>query len=143
MHFYISEASQPLFQTWKYLPHSPQNPSFLHENEGIYLCVYKALFLHVENRITVWKNAIIHLNLHLFKKFNLRGKKSLRYFSPFLWRLPFEGWVNTKMLPFVWGFFFFFFFDICVYHKSPYILLWSYAFCCFLLLLSPSTLARF
>lgn len=137
MHFYISEASQPLFRTWKYLPHSPQNPSFLHENEGIYLCVYKALFLHVENRITVWKNALIHLNLYLFKKFNLRGKKCLRYFSPISLEASFRRLGEYQNVTLCFGLFFFFLISVCTtrVHISYFEAMLSAVSCCLYLLL--------
>lgn len=80
MPFYITEKTLPLFLTWEILPQSPQNHSFLQENKETCLSVYKELFLHVENENTFWKKVIIHHNLHLFNKFNLRGKNCLKFF---------------------------------------------------------------
>ena len=87
----------------------------IHENKAICLSVYKALFLHVENGITFWKNVVIHLNLHLFNKFNLRGKNCLRYFF-----YNFSGGFLLKVRWIPKRYPLFFFWYLCVPWDSTY-----------------------
>lgn len=60
-----------------------------------------------------------------FQQVQPQGKNCLRYFSQFLWRLPFEDCVNIKMFLFVFLLIFY------MYCEIPHTLLWSHAFCCF------------